>query len=362
VQVDLGVPQRFEALLRHFFRKEDSGWRILPTSDTVALDVLKVFGRSAGEVLTANSGLNELASALVASKDLEPVLRPLHRIAIAACIEATIPFREKVGERLSQRLTAVPLNEEETSTVVERAIRLANRDVSNFAEDDPARFLDNTWKLLPETNPSLHTPEAYSVTEYRVALQKMERFLSSLRPERVFQKWGGVPTAERYAQLLATTTRNIALAVRYLRARLYSTAVLEAIAELTGGDAPIEYFLGGLTEENGRPPRRLEHLLMHLTASTTPLDPLLRRLLIGGRSTNSSFDLSPSPLAAVLTENLGEQVVMTGFDLASRMWAGSVSATDFLREQPRPTIQAVIDAVAQIAETRREALSHVLEL
>ena len=33
----------------------------------------------------------------------------------------------------------------------------------------PARFLDNTWKLLPESNPALHSPLVYTVRERAAA-------------------------------------------------------------------------------------------------------------------------------------------------------------------------------------------------
>ena len=55
-----------------------------------------------------------------------------------------------------------------------RAVRVGNRDVENFSDNDAARFLDNTWKLLPESNPALHSPMVYTVRDYRIALQKME--------------------------------------------------------------------------------------------------------------------------------------------------------------------------------------------
>src|SRR6202012_3888745 len=77
-----------------------------------------------------------------------------------------------------------------------RAVRVGNRDVENFAENDPARFLDNTWKLLPESNPALHSPMVYTVRDYRIALQKMEAFLAWLPAERVFHTWAEGPGAQ----------------------------------------------------------------------------------------------------------------------------------------------------------------------
>jgi len=47
---------------------------------------------------------------------------------------------------------------------------VANRDVGNFASQDPTVFLDNTWKLLPETNNALRGQRLYTVTDYRLAI------------------------------------------------------------------------------------------------------------------------------------------------------------------------------------------------
>ena len=74
--------------------RPDDGWRILPAAgDPVTRDVLAVFGRKVGDVVTGTTALTELASALVASLQLADALDRDQRIAVAACIEQTIPFR-----------------------------------------------------------------------------------------------------------------------------------------------------------------------------------------------------------------------------------------------------------------------------
>lgn len=157
VQVDLGVTARFAALLQPLIRKEEGGCRILldAATDPVAADVLAVFGRSPDEVLTPFTGLNELVSALIAAKELEGVLTRPEQLAVAACIEASIPFRNEIGAELERHLSALVIGAQDACDMVRRAVRLSNKVVGNFADPNPGRFLDNTWKLLPETNPSL---------------------------------------------------------------------------------------------------------------------------------------------------------------------------------------------------------------
>jgi hypothetical protein len=248
IQVDQGPPRSMRAELDSVLASApgEDGWRVLPHAAAVTGDVLAVFGRKVGDLVTPTTGLNEFASALVGALQLADALTREQRIAVAACIEQTIPFRVDPMTPLHDRLEQLGLAGETLDEAVRRAVRLGNRDIENFADNDPAHFLDNTWKLLPESNPALHSPLVYTVRDYRVALQKMEGFLSWLPAERVFHAWGGEPRPEIHARRVARTTGNLELAVRYLRAKLYSIGLVEALADITGGDVPLDYFMGGL--------------------------------------------------------------------------------------------------------------------
>jgi hypothetical protein len=358
VQVDLGVPPHYEEILLPLISREKDGWRILPHAgvDPTAKLVLDVFGHQPGQVLTPYNGLNELASGLVAAKEFEGVFSHEQQLALAACIEATIPFRPPEKLQLEARLLALGVGDGERVEMVRRAVRLANNDVGNFAEADPAKFLDNTWKLLPETNPTLHTPNTYTVVEYRVALLKMEGFLAGLPAARVFRTQVGEPSAEVHEARVEAAARNIALAVRYMRCKLYSTAVLEALAVESGGDAPIDLFMGGLGDANGQRMRRIEQFLPPPTARPGGVDPVLQGLLEAGRLNASAFDLSPSPLASFLHLALGEAAMLEGVALAREWWAGRSTARAFLEAQPAVTTSAIAAAGANITDTRRELL------
>lgn len=365
VQVDLDVPARFEALLTPYLRQESDGqWRIMPVAaeDEVTRDVLHVFGREVGEQINARTGVNELASALVAVKELQGTLTRTECVAVSACIEATIPFRVRVGETLRERLDGMHLAGLDVPQVIRRAIRMANRDVGNFALEDSARFLDNTWKLLPETNPMLHTPTVYGVRDYRVALQKMEGFLSGLEADRVFQSWRDEPAPEEHRRRVDNARHNISMAGRYLRCKLYGVALLEGLAEVTGGDVPIDYLMGGLPDAGGAPMKRLEMFLPSSSdTAPVPLDPELKRLLVGGRTTPSSFDLSPSPVAAFLAATLGEATLMEGMALARQWWTGHLTAHTFLMRQPKAAVLALARGAAEVADTRAPALIALCE-
>ena len=168
--------------------------------------------------------------------------------------------------------------------------------------------------------------------DYRIALQKMEHFLAQLPADRVFHAYGDEPSAGVHARRVARTTGNLELAVRYLRAKLYSIALVEAIAEVTGGDVPLDFFMGGTKDSVERDAaKRIEQFLPHL-GSVKSLDPPLHRLLQEGRASESSFDTRPSPVGAFLHSTIGEAAMMSGVERAKRWWAGASDRARLPRE------------------------------
>jgi hypothetical protein len=357
IQVDQGPPASMKTEMDRVLGAADKGWRVLSSDDPVVTDVLAVFGRKPGDIVNGTTGLNELASALVASIQLAKALDRQARIDVAACIEQTIPFRVDPENELRDRLAQLGIVGAQQDATLRRAVRFGNRDVENFADNDAARFLDNTWKLLPESNPALHSPLVYTVRDYRIALQKMEGFLAWLPADRVFHTWLDEPKPEIHARRVARTTGNLELAVRYLRAKLYSIAVVEAIAEATGGDVPLDYFMGGL---KSTPASRIEQNLPEMRVAQD-LDPPLHRLLNEGRASESTFDTRPSPLGAFLMWTVGEGAVMKGVEAAKKWWAGASDHRAFLASQPAKPIAAIARAAANIIDTRRDKLFALAE-
>ncbi|MDX2093544.1 MAG: hypothetical protein SFX73_37215 [Kofleriaceae bacterium] len=363
IQVDQGPPRSMRADLTGLLQHGADGWRVLPecASNPVTADVLAVFDRKVGDIATPTTGLNEFASALVASVQLSSALERRHRIEVSACIEQTIPFRVDPVTPLHARLATLGLAGEVLEEATRRAVRVGNRDVENFCDNEAARFLDNTWKLLPESNPALHSPLVYTVRDYRIALQKMEGFLAQLPAERVFHSYNGEPAPQIHARRVARTTGNIHLAVRYLRAKLYSISLVEAIAMATGGgDVPLDYFMGGVKSAIRDDQKRIEHFLPTL-GHAKDLDPPLHKLLAEGRASESRFDTGPSPLGAFLHAVVGEAAVMKNVELARRWWGGAMDAEQFLATQPVPPVVAIARAAANIIETRRDRLFALAE-
>src|SRR3954471_22296897 len=84
IQVDQGPPRSMKAEIDSVMTQGADGWHVLPAAaGPVTGDVLAVFGRKVGDVVTPITGLNEFASALVAAIQLADALSREQRIAVA---------------------------------------------------------------------------------------------------------------------------------------------------------------------------------------------------------------------------------------------------------------------------------------
>ncbi len=337
-------------------RYHDLPWRLM----------LGLFGLQAGQRLMPESGQNEFLSALLMARVLSDLLTLQELVGVGTCVEATIPFRgpdengETVPEALARRVRqlnirhGLGLSEAEVQRMIKRAVAFANQDVANFAESDPGRFLDNTWKLLPETNPALRLREAYSIVSYRRALQGMAAFLAQLDPTTIFHQYRGEPPPTKYAQLVAQATRNVQIGREYLNLKLVAIALLEALALVSGGDTPISLLVGGLDEDGGP---QLEELLPPVEAAAgVDETSALYKLLALGRASETDFDLRHSPLALFIFRALGPEGAWALLESAYAMFAGDLSPSAFLAQVPAEVLAPVAAGCARLAPTRRASL------
>ncbi len=358
-EVDGGLPRGLESHLRDALRVEHVRVELDsfdPDEDPLRALVARLFGFTPGQAVTFQTGLNELASALLAVRSLRSHLTMRELAEVVACIEATIPFRgagceDALATRLADADLAhgLGLGVDGVEAAVQRAVRVANEDVGNFAFEDGAAFLGHTWEILPETNPTLRMP-AYTLGEYRVAMTRMAGFLGSLVPERVFRGYRGVPDEAELARLCAAAAINLTRGTRYLRQKLLSARFLEALAMASGGDAPVTLFMGDLPGSHDT--LRLEHLLPG-PPDPTALDVSddVLRLLVEGRKKDSGFDLRNSPLAAYLYVRLG--------DAESDRLLALQQGEALLEAMPAAIVTEVATACARIASTRAEALHRI---
>jgi hypothetical protein len=374
-QLDDGFPARLAAVLEGVTREENGVLILQPIGpdDRATAMCAAIFGFAQGQALALHCGMNEFLSAVAAARLLQRHLTPPQLIAVVACIEATIPFRERdaqgrtAAQALAQRVQAhvtqcqpaLEFSAQEAAnfvkTVVTDAVMLANRDVAGFTEADPASCLSNTWLLIEESNAPLAAVGVYSLQEYRGALLRMDLFLRNLNPALVCQSYDGFPDASTLAKMGAVASRNIAFSSDFLGAKLTSIAIIEALALSTGTDCPIAMFLGDISSPYGRPDR-VEDFLPE-PPSGQPTNSQLLAVLEKGRTLESVNDLTASKLTAFVYRSIGEAGTRQTLEQAKRMFEGRLTPQGFLTSLNRDMVRAIIRACMKISLSRGEGLA-----
>jgi hypothetical protein len=374
-EIDQAFTPKVGAVLASYFvegatESGESNLKLVASSgsDDLALRLtLDVFGLEADELLVAHQGQNEFLSALLMNVTLQEILQPRVMLEATACIEATIPFRGRnaAGETPAQVLErrigdinqsyAFGMTPAEIRTAVMRAVIFSNKDVMSFSEQDTGRFLDNTWRLLPEMNPSLRHRGIYTIRSYRRALARMEAFLIHLDPDTIFNRYLEKPPKGDYDRMVALAHRNVQTARHYLGLKLLAVGILEALAEITGGDAPVALFMGAI--EDVEDARRIDQYLPDIS-SVPSVDETstLFGLLAFGRASSSSFDLQNSPLSLFIFRLLGLEHARVLLIDAKEMFAGVIDAQTFLDRMPNDMMLSIVNACAAMASTRRVSL------
>ena len=333
---------------------------------------MDIFGFECGKILDPFKGLNEFLSAVLAVRSYEGHMKPFHLAQIAACIEATIPFRhpDETGlrpeEALFSRLEKVNekydlgMEEEEIVLTVQLAADLGNRDLANFSTPERAVFLSNTWNLLPESNISLRNTTVFRISDFAFALKKMTGFFQFLDPEVIYLTFREPKKEVLIARKTEIARANIEVALRYMHCKRLSIAVVAAIAELSGGDAPLALFLGDLPERHHISTSIEDHIYVDLPEEGVHLDIRVFELLNDGRESESKFDIKNSPLAAYLYSLIGDEGLNKCLEYAVHpMDEGNARA--LLKSLPPVATTTIVEACAEIAITRKDALQKIIQ-
>lgn len=370
-QVDMGFSPHIWELISPYIRQEKDNFFVaecVPASDRIFFLTLDIFDLCPGQKLSSVAALNEFLSALVMIKQLDGLVSEKSLALITMCIEATIPFRGFTPEgknhydlmeiRLPEVFQRYDLDITKAVLIegLKTAVVFANKDIENFAETDPGRFLDNTWKLLPETNAALRLPDVYSIGAYRQALQKMASFFESLIADTVFSQYRGVPSADDYSQMVRLARNNIQVARLYLGIKILGTTILEALALATGGDAPLSLFMGDVPCEDVNT-KRFEYYLPDLVdPDWADRNSDIYQLLESNRASEASFDMKNSPLALFVYKSVPPDHISIYLQHARDFCMGALSPEDFLKEIDPALVQPIARASSSMVYSRRQAL------
>jgi hypothetical protein len=360
--------------------------------DASDLLVADIFNFKRGSDLKQFQGLHGaidvFLSAILASRLLKYSL-PLAQIAqIATCLEATIPFRTIQKQQQQQQhghahTTTTPLDilyarlaqcnetyglqltKGQLVETLQQAADLQNRSVGNMVTDDIAEFLDHTWSLLPEQHSSLRRHALYTLADYYAALYSMTELIRGLQPSTVYVSFRGVPNKDEMRVFHERLQCNLVTSTVYLRVRLFSVAMVSALACLTGGGGPKSFFFGDIPSADRQTERLGDGLpKMMIDSENGDKEGVSQHdevydILCGNRMSDTGFDTQNAPLAAYLYRQLGCPAIVKALEHAALPMTED-SAWALLQSLPPAVVGAVGAEVGRVAVSRRKGIERLL--
>jgi hypothetical protein len=345
---------------------------LAPSFDDEIVDMtVRLFGFERNEPLP-KLGTNEFLSAMIGVRVLSPWLTVPQLMQVAACIEATIPFRPTVDgaspmDRLYDRLAVVCPDEPEEWLVrtVRMAASTANCDMCSFDSDDRDFFLDSSWKLIPEARPAL-LREDCPLTEYYeecFALEGRTAFLKGAVP-KIFQSFRHVPTEEQMRAKEAKTHENLRIMGQYAQIRMLQLMVLVDFVKIVGEDparVPLRPLLrmtvpgasssSSVSEEEtptgeGSP--------VGLTSEEVEV----RNWLVHGRRAGFSWDPATSPLGGYLYDRLGPNGIRPAVEIGKNQKPESFELLKYL---PKDVVTAISSSFESVLPDQAEKYRRIPE-
>jgi hypothetical protein len=326
--------------------------------DELSEKFVKLYGFTPGEELP-KLGTNEFLSGIIGVRVLKKWLGVPHVMQIAACIEATIPFRPVVDDkspmdRLYDRLKAVCPDQSEEWLVdtVNMSATTANCDLCSFDSTDRDFFLDSSWKLLPEARPALLKEDCPLIEMlYELnALEGRSKFLKGAVP-RIFQSFRQVPSPEEMEGKERQTHENLDIICEYARVRLLQVMTLIEFADVMGEDPkalPLRTCLMMEVPEVANGP----------SSSLTSVELEIRSWLVGGRRACFAWDPAVSSLGGYLFDTLGTEGIKEAVEVGKNAKTGS---HELLKYLPKPVVQNIATRLGAVLPDRAERFLQVPE-
>lgn len=374
LQVDGSIPERLEHIVNAYIYLDADSFTLKPEEDLPAWIMMtaKIFGVIPKETLIKGQGTNEFFSALCAAEQLHEVLSDVDLIRVVSCIEATIPFRyimadgkscfDHLESNIGKALEDIKAPGcEKTLSIVHEATEFANSDVEGFSMVDSCAFLVETWKLYTEMNPTLKQANSYFFQSYRESLVNGLNFFLTLEPDKVFRAHKNYPDTMTNIKRTEQAIKNIEIAIKYIEAKLLAIGIMEAIADITGGDAPISFFLG---EMGGG--EEVEHIEDYFSTPPYSISSQkaesneVYRLLAWGRR-ESDFELKASPLSTYIYDCLGEAEILNLRGAVKSYFDLKMGSMDFLKLNDYDMLVSILKACSKVCRTRRENIELLME-
>ena len=136
-------------------------------------------------------------------------------------------------------------------------------------------------------------------------------------------------------------------------------AILEALAQVSGGDTPLSIFMGDLSDQAGNSSRIEDFLPDIPTPPWVDQAPVIRDLLEVGRASESNFDTRNSRLSLFVFKSLTPAAMEKALEISQDYFMGKLKPEEFLDKMDKPMVSAIARASASMVLMRRDKLIKV---
>ncbi|MCX7999720.1 MAG: hypothetical protein N3A69_12340, partial [Leptospiraceae bacterium] len=198
----------------------------------------------------------------------------------------------------------------------------------------------------------------YSISGYRTSMMKMLNFLKTLTPEQIFHQYKSVPSSNQLEEYFENTTRNLRIAELYLKSKILTVGILEALSYRIGRNTPLSTLIGEIPKDKMVIPT-LDYFLPELKKPYQPQDSIeeiVLDALTHGRGKDTTYDLKNSPITAFIVRALGFQKMENLYESLMEYYSGKIEAEEFLAKCDPFLVEVIIDGAIRIFELRIQYL------
>lgn len=316
--------------------------------------ILDIFWFKNSDKLNIFWWLNEILSAFVVYKHVWEKLKINDFIELITMIEATIPFRANYVKNTEEKLTKI-IDKYNINFNIEKIIRnsiiIANNDVSSFYEEELWDFLEWTWKLLPENNPSLRNRTVYKVSDYKNSIFKTYMFFKNIKFNYIINRYDNHPKDSEYEKMMLNIIKNILNTKYFLKFKLIPISILDSIASKTWWDTLMSYFMWELDEKT----MRLEDYLVDKRKidNSHEIDNIVLNWI---NLKKIIFDISKSPIVIYMYKNIWFEWMNILWDLAEEYLKWEINWVDFLKHIDKKLLKKLLNYIKKMLPTREDKI------
>jgi hypothetical protein len=177
-------------------------------------------------------------------------------------------------------------------------------------------------------------------------LGKHAKFLSTLKPQKIFIHYQDTPTEDEIAEFHALTEKNLRLGQNYIQAKFLDAIILEAYAKVSGGDGPLSLFSGlhARVEDHVKHcvPKAIQH----------KKDDRVRSLLANERVFKSDLALETTLFGTLIYDSLTDSETAAANSAAEDFACGKTTAEEFLQTLPKDLVVTLGEILSGFLWTR----------